>query len=76
MKKKSQYIAILDGDCLLVELTDERWDVIENKYDGDMEMYVYDALSEEFGFYASSVDWMHVSDIKCAGEIPQIQKIE
>lgn len=72
----NQYIVILDGDCLLVELTDERWNEIENKYEGDMDMYVLDSLSEEFGFYGSSVDWMHIAEFKCAGQIPEIQTIK
>lgn len=71
-----QYIAIFnDGNCLLVELTEERLNEIENKYEGEMEVYVLDALAEEFDFFGSCVDWMHINNILCAGKKPEITKV-
>lgn len=76
MDNQSQYIAILnDGNCLLVELTEERLQTIQNKYEGDMDMYVLDALSEEFDFFGSCIDWMHINNILCAGKKPEITKV-
>lgn len=75
MNNQSEYIVILaNAECIMVELTKERWKEID-KYEGDMDLYVQDVLSEEFGFHGSNVEWMHVADVKCAGKMPFIQTV-
>lgn len=75
MDKEREYLVIMPiGHVTFIEITPERESVIDNEYEGDVEEYLYDVLSEEFDFSVNNVNWTVLSEscITCYGTMPKI----
>lgn len=77
MKEREYFVIMPNGYLIFIEITLERQSVIDNEYEGDVEEYLYDVLSEEFDFSVNDVNWTVVpeSSIACYGRNPSITKI-
>lgn len=72
--KEREYIAVMPcGFFTLIEITDERRKVIDEKYRVDIVEYYTDVILDEFDFSPSDT-WtlLTESSIFCYGEAPKI----
>lgn len=69
------YFAVLEDGCvILIEITPEMQETIENSYEGDEEAYFAEVICEEYDISYNNCQWSLTCEscISCYGKKPEI----